>query len=141
MSLHDVARHALSRICDEHYDGPAVVFSDSPTVERVPRRRHHAREREQHRVSDMAREVIDHLRHGGDPATARALAVTAGLADSIIVTRGHRELLEAIVGRFRAGDNAWADVSGAAGGAIAPHFWHDRTPPHVSDAYPFSGRS
>jgi hypothetical protein len=141
MSLHDVARHVLSKLCDEHHDGPAVVFSDSPTVERIPRRRHHARERERHRVSDMAREVIDHLRRGGDAATAHDLAVTAGLNDSIRVTRGYGELLEAIVDRFRAGDNAWADVSGAAEGVIAQHFWHDPTHPRVSDAYPFGGRS
>jgi hypothetical protein len=140
MSLHDVARHVLSSLCDERYDGPAVVFSDSPTVERIPRRRHHAREREQHRVSDMAREAAEDLRRGVDAAVVTQIIATAGLTDSVRVVRGFAELLEAVEERFRCGDNVWDDGA-TAGGVIVLRFWHDRTHRRVSDAYPFSGRS
>ena len=141
MNLHDAARHALSTLCDERYEGYGVVLSDSPTVGRIPKRRHHARERAQQRLSDTAREVAEDLRRGVDAAAVAEIIATAGLKDSIRATRGYVELIEAVVERFRAGDNVWADTSGADTGVIVLRFWHDPTHRRISDAHPFSGRS
>ena len=140
MSLHDAAKRVLSPLCDERYEGFGVVFSESPTVERIPRRRHHAREREQQRVSDVAREVAADLRGGFDRVSAAEIVASADLKESITVTQGYAALLEAVVERFRSGDNVWVDVSGAEKGVIVLHFWHDSSHPRVADPYPLSGR-
>jgi hypothetical protein len=140
MSLHDTARHVLSTLCDEHYDGFGLVLSYSATTERIPRRRHHARERELTRVADGAKEVATHLHEGGDAASAAELIATADLKDAVRVTRGYPELLDAVVERFRAGDNVW-DGDADSGDMIVLRFWHDSTHRRVSDPYPSIRRS
>jgi hypothetical protein len=140
MSLHEAARHVLSPLCDERFDGFGVVFTDSPGSGRIPKRRRHAREREQHRLSEVAREVVNHLRQDGDTASVAEFIATAHMKDSIRVTRGYAELIEAVVERFRSGDNVWTDVPGSEP-LIVLRFWHDPTHRPILEPYPFSRRS
>ena len=139
MSLHDAARNVLLPLCDERFDGFGVVTTDAATVGRVPRRRHHAREREQHRLAEVTRDVADHLLQGGDAASAAAIVTSADLKESIRITRGYAELVEAVVERFRAGDNVWADLPGSDA-LVVLHFWHDPTHRRILAPYPSTRR-
>jgi hypothetical protein len=135
MRLYDEARRVLSPLCDERFDGFGVVSTDAATVGRVPRRRHHAREREQHRLAEVTREVADHLRQGGDAASAAQIVAAAGLRESIRITRGYAELVDAVVERFQSGDNVWSDLPGSDA-LVVLHFWHDSTHRRILDPYP-----
>ena len=131
MSFEHAANELLRRRCDDSYDGFGVVFTDSEVMRRIPKRRAVTREKEQRRLSDVVREIVTHLRAGGAVASANGIAESGGFADSISVTQGHAELVEAVAERFSSGDNVWADIDGSDG-IVVLHFWHDPTHGRVS---------
>jgi hypothetical protein len=94
-------------------------------MRRVPARRGVTREKEVRRVSGVVEQVVARLREG-DVASAMGIAQSSEFADSIRVTEGYDQLVEAVAERFRAGDNVWADTFNGDG-LIVLRFWNDPT--------------
>jgi hypothetical protein len=124
MSVEGAAIAVVTRFCDSRYDGVGVVYSDSAVLSAIPKRRAATREKEQQRLNNVVREVVEHLREGGSAESAREIARSAGLADSIDVSEGYEGLVRAVAGRFEAGDNAWCETL-ATTRLLALYFWHD----------------
>jgi hypothetical protein len=124
MSVEGAAIAVVTRFCDSRYDGVGVVYSDSALLSAIPRRRAAAREKEQRRLNNVVREVVEHLRQGGSAESARKIARSADLAESIDVSEGYEGLVRSVARRFEAGDNAWSETL-ATTGLLALYFWHD----------------
>ena len=126
MSVESTARTLVERDVGRDFQGFGVVYTDTPLMERLPRRRAHAREKEQRRLSEVVAQVIDCLRDTYDVGAARAVASEAGFADCVTVTEAYApdELLRAVAERLRAGDNCWS--AGTVDGAVASiYLWYD----------------
>src|SRR5689334_8095306 len=111
MSAENAAERALKGICDATFTGPAVVVSDSEITRRIPTRRAVTREKELRRLADVVGEVLTRIRTGGGIDSARGIVAATDLSNSITVTEGYPQLLQAVADRFRSGDNAWADTT------------------------------
>jgi hypothetical protein len=114
-------------VCDEHFEGLSVLFTDSMIMRDIPKRRAVTREKQQRRLSAVVSEVVADLQRTGPVASAEVIAKSAGFADSIWIVRGYERLISAVSERLKAGDNAWADVSPPGVEVIILHFWHDES--------------
>ena len=131
MSFQDVAKRVLEDLCDDRYDGFGVVITDSEIMRRIPKRRAVTREKEQQRLAKTAGEVLAHLQEFRSAASAEEIIKSRGFTDSIIVTQGYAQLVQAVAERFRLGDNVWTDTSQSKN-VIALRFWHDPTHRRIS---------
>jgi hypothetical protein len=125
--VEEAAKHALQSVCDEHFEGLSVLFTDSVVMRHIPKRRAVTREKEQRRLSAVVSEVVADLQRTGTVASADVIAESAGFADSTWIVQGYQRLISAVSERLKAGDNAWADVSLPGADVIILHFWHDKS--------------
>src|SRR5690348_14129427 len=99
--MRQAAEHMLRRIRGDAHGGFGVLVTDSPIMRRIPHRRAVTRDKEERRLGDVARAVVEQLLGDGTAESARAVARAAGLADSIIVTETDEDLVQAVCERFR----------------------------------------
>jgi hypothetical protein len=123
MSVEEAAHRTVARICGDGFVGVGLISTDSVISRRFPRRKLHAFLKEQERLRKTCSDVLATLLSAGPGAAVRD-AGKAGFADSIVITTGRQQLLDAVAARFRDGDNAWSDGFGDER-TITIHFWHD----------------